>query len=159
MLKKILLYIVFVFPLYLYAQHNMLGKSYHSIINTYNKDPEYILKVDTISDETILITTKTSNLYPYYTYEIDRNTKICISYGIVSKDKNTLETYIDVLDHLGELVEVDSSFTNMTYKIDTKNKISYYSIKQPFLNSSYISRRNIFYILITSEIKEIIEIE
>jgi len=146
--KQIIFFVLF-FPISVAGQHNMLGKSQKEILSLYNTDPEYIVKVDTLNSQTILITCKTSALYPYYTYEVNRLNNRCVSFGFVSKDKQILDSYIDILEHVGERIESDSTFTNFTYKVSTASKIVYYSVKQPFINSEYISRRNIFYVLVT----------
>ena len=136
------------------AQHNYLGKSQEFITLQYKFDPEYTVKIDTINKNSTLITCKTFKQYPYYTYEIDIKNDICISYAFVSKNNKVLEAYIDVLDHIGEIVEQDNLFNNFTYKIESEFKTIYYSIKKPFVNSEYYSRRNIYYIIISEELKE-----
>jgi hypothetical protein len=134
------------------SQHNFLGESQDFIIKHFNKDPEYSVEIDTINKYTTLVTCKTFEQYPYYTYEIDLYKNVCISYAYVSKDREIFDTYVDILDHLGEIIEKDSSMQNFTYKINGKDKTSYYAIKQPFVNSTYYSRRSIFYIMITEEL-------
>lgn len=135
------------------AQHNFLGESQEFIVRNFYNDPEYSVEIDTVNDYTRLITCKTFEQYPYYTYEINLVQNACVSFAVVAKDRQIYNTYIDVLDHLGEIVEKDSSKLNITYKIEGKDKTTYYSIKQPFTNSSYYSRRNIFYIMVTEELK------
>ncbi len=136
-----------------YSQHNMLGKTGTYVGSYYNINQKYSVKVDTISTESIMLTCRTQLEYPYYTYEIDLKSNICISYGIVSKERRTLDNYFEILDYLGELVKVDSTFSNFTYKIEKQEKDCYYTIKQLFKNSSFISRRNIFYIIVTEQEK------
>jgi len=137
-----------------FSQHNMLGKTKIYIESFYKLSNNYIIKTDTINKEALLITCKTKEHYPYYTYEIDLKNKICVSYGIVSKNKKILNTYLELLGYLGELVEVDSTYNNFTYKIETKDKLSVFSIKKPYLNSQFLSRRSLFYILITEQKKK-----
>lgn len=158
MKKRVYLKYSFFLLMYFYVnqikgQHNFLGENQEFIVNHFKEDPEYSVNLDSVNDFTILITCKTFEQYPYYTYEIDIQRDVCISYALVSKDRQILDTYIDILDHLGEIIERDSSFQNFTYKVEGIDKNSYYSIKQPYVNSTYYSRRNIFYVLITEELK------
>ena len=137
-----------------FSQHNMLGKSKIYIESFYKLSNNYTIKTDTINKESLLITCKTKEHYPFYTYEINLKDKICVSYGIVSKNKKTLDTYLELLAYLGELVKVDSAYNNFTYKIETKDKLSVFSIKKPYINSQFLSRRSLFYILITEQRKD-----
>lgn len=139
------------------SQHNMLGKTQKYIRSFYNLSMEYLLKVDTLASESILLSYKTENQYPFYTYEIDLGEDQCVSYGIVSKDNSTLKAYIDLLDYVGELIEVDSTYNNFTYKIETKQKTCFFTIKQPYFNSQFLTRRSLFYILVTEQQKPIHE--
>jgi len=98
-----------------------------------------------------MLSYKTEKQYPFYTYEINIDDDICVSYGIVSKDNATLKTYLEFLNYVGELIEVDSTYNNFTYKIETSQKTSFFTIKQPYFNSQFLTRRSLFYILITEE--------
>ncbi len=135
-----------------YTQHNMLGKSQKYIRSFYNLANEFTLKVDTIGQKTILLTYKTEKQYPFYTYEVDLLKDLCISYGVVSKDNSTLKSYLDILDYVGELVEVDSTYNNFVYKVETNQKTSFFTIKQPYFNSQFLTRRSVFYILVTEQL-------
>jgi hypothetical protein len=137
------------FPLH--SQHNMLGKSQKYIRSFYNLSDEYVLKVDTISKNSLLLSYKPEKQYPFYTYEINLADDECVSYGIVSKDSNVLKAYLEMLDFIGELVETDSTYNNFTYKVATDQKICFFSIKQPYFNSQFLTRRSLFYILITEQ--------
>lgn len=141
------------------SQHNMLGKSQKYISSFYSLSREFNQKIDTIGQNTILLTYKTQKQYPFYTYEIDLMQGNCVSYGIVAKDKTVLDTYFELLNYIGEIVKVDSTYNNFVYKIETSNKISYFTIKQPFINSQFLSRRSVFYILVSEKKRssEIIE--
>jgi len=140
-----------------YTQHNMLGKSQKYIRSFYNLSLEYTLKVDTITPNSLMLSYKTEKQYPFYTYEISLEDDICISYGIVSKDNATLKTYLEFLNYVGELIEVDSTYNNFTYKIETNQKTSFFTIKQPYFNSQFLTRRSLFYILITEEQNSLFE--
>jgi len=133
------------------AQHNFLGENKDFILNHFKNDPEYSIEIDTINKNTTLITCKTFNQYPYYTYEIDLMKDACTSYAFISKDRNILDAYVDVLEHIGEVVECDSTKKNITYKVSANDKNSYFSIKQPFFNSDSYSKRGIFYIMVTEQ--------
>ncbi len=133
------------------AQHNMLGKSQKYIRSFYNLSLEYALKVDTITTNSLMLSYKTDQQYPFYTYEINLEDDLCVSYGIVSKDNATLKTYLEFLNYVGELIEVDSTYNNFTYKIETNQKTIFFTIKQPYFNSQFLTRRSLFYILITEE--------
>ena len=78
----------------------------------------------------------------------------CVSFGIVSKDHSTLRTYIDLLDYIGEMVEVDSTYNNFTYQVKNDGRICFFTIKQPYINSQFLTRRNLFYILVTEKYRE-----
>ena len=136
-----------------FSQYNMLGKTKVYIESFYKLSNTYTLKTDTINKESVLITCKTKEHYPFYTYEINLKDKICVSYGIVSKNKKILDTYLELLGYLGELITVDSTYNNFTYKIETKDKLSIFSIKKPYINSQFLSRRSLFYILVTEQKK------
>lgn len=142
-----------------YSQHNMLGKSQKYISSFYSLSRDFSQKIDTIGQNTILLTYKTQKQYPFYTYEIELMQDECVSYGIVAKDKTVLKTYFEMLNYIGEIVKVDSTYNNFVYKIETSNKTSYFTIKQPFINSQFLSRRSVFYILVSEKkrIPEIIE--
>lgn len=133
------------------AQHNMLGKPQKYIRSYYELANEYNLKIDTLSKQSILLSYKPEKQYPFYTYEINLTDDVCVSFGIVSKDINVLNTYLELLDYLGELVEMDSTYNNYTYKVARGQKNAFFSIKQPYYNSQFLSRRSLFYILITEE--------
>ncbi len=137
-----------------FSQHNLLGKSQEYIANMYRYDPEFIVKIDTISPLKAIIKCKTSKTYPYYTYELDLLEDRCISYGFVSKNQEILRTHIELLSFLGKIIERDSAFVNIVYEIETVNKKIFYSVKQPFAKSQIRTRRDIYYILITEEKKK-----
>ncbi len=149
---RFLLIILFCNTLLGFSQRNLIGKSQKYIESFYKLSNQYHQIIDTININTILLTYKSDKQYPFYTYEIDLKKDKCISYGIVSKDHNILTTYLDLLDYIGELVEVDSTYNNFTYQVKNDNRICYFSIKQPYYNSQFLSRRDLFYILITEKI-------
>jgi hypothetical protein len=129
----------------------MLGKSQKYIRSFYDLSSEFVLKIDTISKNSILLSYKPEKQYPFYTYEINIPENECVSYGIVSKDINVLNTYLEMLDYIGELIEMDSTYNNFTYKVSTDQKTSFFTIKQPYYNSQFLTRRSLFYILITEQ--------
>jgi hypothetical protein len=129
----------------------MLGKSQKYIRSYYELSNEFVLKVDTISKNALLLSFKPEKQYPFYTYEINVSEDICVSYGIVSKDASVLKTYLEMLDFIGEVVEMDSTYNNFTYKITTDQKAYFFSIKQPYFNSQFLTRRSLFYILVTEQ--------
>lgn len=152
MTKKTIIVVIILLIGYLsYSQHNMLGKSQRYIRSFYKLANGFSLKIDTINQESILLTYKTREQYPFFTYELNLNDDLCVSYGIVSKNTQTLETYLDMLDYLGEVINVDSTYKNFVYKIKTNEKTSYFTIKQPFIDSPFVTRRNVFYILMTEQ--------
>ncbi|MCQ2253834.1 MAG: hypothetical protein MJZ61_10315 [Bacteroidales bacterium] len=130
----------------------MLGSDFNHIYGKFNDDPEYYIKVDTINRGTLVITCKGSENYPYYTYEIDIENNECVSFGTVSKDRQVYDAYVDMLTTVGKLVQSDHNSNNNTYEVISHGgeKI-YYSIKQPFLSSDMLSRRSIFYVLVTRD--------
>lgn len=142
---------IFLSTNYIYGQRNLIGKSQTYIQSFYNLSRNYHLAIDTINKSSILLTYKSEKQYPFYTYEIDLIEDKCISFGIVSKDHNTLRTYLDLLDYIGELVEADSTYNNFTYQVKNEGRICFFTIKQPYFNSQFLSRRNLFYILVTEK--------
>ena len=95
-----------------FSQHNFLGKSLSFISEYYEQKTEYNFKLDTISENSIMITCKSNRQYPFYTYEIDQTKDRCISYGFVSKNREILDTYIDILDYLGVLLNIPDGVLN-----------------------------------------------
>ena len=153
-MNKITLFLFLLFQTFgIMAQHNMLGRSQEFITGFYKYDPEFIIETDTLNEEKILLSCKSSNIYPYHTYEIDLIQDQCTSYGLVSKNKDVLKTYIEFLAYIGKVVQTDSSGTNYVYAVDLTDKTVFYSIRRPYANSNIITRQNLFYILITEEIK------
>ncbi len=134
------------------AQHNLLGKSQDFIEGLYKYDPEFFVEKDTLNEDKILITCKSSETYPYHTYEIDLTRDRCVSYGYVSKNPDILKTYLEVLGYLGKVVQTDNNFSNFVYEVCLDDRTVYYSIRRPYSDSSVITRRNIFYILITENV-------
>jgi len=152
-MKKLLAlsYTLLLFTSSVCSQHNMLGKTQKYIRSYYNLSLEYILKIDTISSNSLMLSYKSEKQYPFYTYEINTEDDVCSSFGIVSKDPIMLKSYLDLLNYVGELIEVDSTYNNFTYKLETAEKTSIFTIKQPYFNSQFLTRRSLFYILITEE--------
>ncbi len=153
----VIITLLFLFINEISSQHNMLGKTEKYIRSYYNLSNQYTLKVDTIGQKAVLLTYKTDQQYPFFTYEINLFKDLCVSFGIVSKDNRTLKAYLDVLNYVGELVEVDSTYNNFVYKVATNQKTSFFTIKQPYFNSQFISRRSLFYILVTEQARLFIE--
>lgn len=137
-----------------FSQHNLLNKTQEFIIGFYKFDPEYVVTIDTISDTKALITCKSINIYPYYTYEIDLVEDRCTSFGFVSKNSSVLESYIEVLGYLGTIVKTDSIYSEFIYKVSLKGKKVFYTIKQPYIKSNIKTRKDIFYIMV-NEIPDI----
>lgn len=140
---------------YVFSQHNLLGKSSEFIKGFYKYDPEYIVDIDTLNSQKILINCQTGNDYPYHTYEIDMLTDKCSSYGYVSNNKNVLKTYMEFLGFLGKVVKTDSIYSHTVYAVDLPKKTVYYSIKKPYPESNILPQKNIFYIVVTQEEKTI----
>ena len=139
---------------YIYGQRNLIGKSETYIKSFYNLSGQHYQSIDTINQNSVLLTYRNEKQYPFYTYEISLKEDKCISFGIVSKNHNTLKTYLDLLDYIGELVEADSTYNNFTYRVKNDGKICFFSIKQPYYNSQFLTRRNLFYILVTEKYLE-----
>ncbi|MEA2041396.1 MAG: hypothetical protein U9N85_02435 [Bacteroidota bacterium] len=139
----------------LQAQHILLGKSLSSIKSFYDKDPEYTIRIDTINSRKLLISCQSSNIYPSHTYEIDRLMDRCITYGFISRNEDVLNTYVEILDHSGSLINSNENFSQFTYMLDLPDKQIFYTIKRPYYNSSLKIKRKIFYIVITEERKKL----
>ncbi|GEM_PF-1285360 len=133
------------------AQHNLLGKSQEFIEGLYKYDPEFYFEKDTINDDKLLLTCKTSEVYPYHTYEVDLTRDKCMSYGYVSKNPDILKSYFEILGFIGKVVQSEQNSANLVYAVDLENRTVYYSIRRPYANSSIITRQNVFYILVTED--------
>ena len=139
------------------AQFDMLGKSIVRICSNIDNDPEYEAKIDTLDGNTVLVTCKGVEKYPYYTYEIDVDRDECVCVGVVSRNREVFDAYVNMLTSFGKLVEHDSAMVNfkyVIYKKDDSNGSSpseklYLSVMQPYRNSSLLSQRNIFSISLT----------
>ena len=151
MVLRFVLISIFLSVNYIYGQRNLIGKSETYIQSFYNLSKNFNLSIDTINQTSVLLTYKSEKQYPFYTYEINLLDDKCVSFGIVSKDHSTLRTYIDLLDYIGEMVEVDSTYNNFTYQVKNDGRICFFTIKQPYINSQFLTRRNLFYILVTEK--------
>ncbi len=130
------------------GQKNLLGKSEEFIKNYFSDDPTFYLKIDSLTPENILLTFKSLYQYPYYTYEIDLMTDICVSYGVVSKNQDVLGTYLSLLNFAGTIVLRDSANYGFRFELKKGNTIRYYDIKQPYREDENVHRKNLFYILV-----------
>ena len=136
----------------LYGQLNMLGNTYRHILDRFNSDPEYEVKVDTMDLHTLLITCKTMLNYPYYTYEIDTEKDECVSFGTVSKNIAVLDAYLEMLSVVGVLENEDSLKQNSVFRVAAPDLGTlYYSVKHYARTDSL--KRNLFYILVTKDKK------
>lgn len=150
MLKNFFLFLFFVCSLNCFAQRNFLGQTRNFVFNKYHQDPEFIVKEDTVNQTTLIITCKTTAPYPYYTYEINLVEDVCVSCAMISKDRKIYQYMLNVLYDLGEIVQKDAKNSNIIFKMKSAdNKTFFYHINQPYINSELISRRGIFYIMIT----------
>jgi hypothetical protein len=154
-MKTTLLLILLFLTTNLFGQHNLIGQTQDYILKKYQYDPEYTVKIDTINDDKIIITCRTFDIYPYYTYEIDMLTDRCISYGFISRNRDIFKSQIETLDYLGKLVESDSTSTNFVYEINLPDKKVFYTVRQPFAKSQIKTRRDLYYILVTEEKKKL----
>jgi len=137
------------------AQHNLLGKSQEFIEGLFKYDPEFYIEKDTLNDDKLLLTCKSSQIYPYHTYEIDLTRDRCISYGYVSKNPDVLKTYFELLGFIGKVVQAENNSANLVYAVNIENRTIYYSIRRPYANSNIITRQNVFYILVTEEPRQV----
>jgi hypothetical protein len=130
------------------GQNNFLGKSQEYITQFYEKNNNFSMVIDTLTEDNILMTFKSLQQYPYYTYEINTKKNVCVSYGLVSKDENILQTYFELLEFAGKLVKKDKFSHSWIYEIRNGEKVRYYIIKQPYLDDQNSLRRKLFYVLI-----------
>ena len=132
------------------AQFDMLGKDMARICESIDNDPEYEAKIDTLDRNTILITCKGVEKYPYYTYEIDSEIDECVCVGVVSRNREVFDAYINMLTAFGKLVEHDDEMVNFKYVVHRQGEHGapceklFLSVMQPYINSSLLSQRNIF---------------
>ncbi len=153
-LSYILLLPVLLLSKDLKSQRIMLGKSVEDILVSYNDDPEYVVKIDTIDDENLLIKCHSANTYPIYIFQVNRLLNSCISHVFVSRNKDIFNTYVQILQHAGTLLSANEDFTEFTYMLDLSEKHIYYSIKRPFTNSAILDKRNLFYMTISEKNKK-----
>ncbi|MCR5455085.1 MAG: hypothetical protein K6F33_08880 [Bacteroidales bacterium] len=134
------------------AQFDMLGKNLVQICTKIDNDPEYESVIDTVDSHTILVLCKGADKYPYYSYEIDRVRDECVCVGIVSRNREVFDAYVNVFSALGTIVEQDSAMVNFKYMIlktndfgnSNHNEKLYLSVMQPYINSTLLSQRSIF---------------
>ncbi len=126
----------------------MLGKGSSFILNYYCNDPEYEVIIDTINEEKLLIKCTSLNIYPHHNFEINRIFDRCIAYSFTSKNKDVLNTYLDMLKYLGNLVVADEEEFFFKYLVTLPDKKVYYTIRKPFQNNMSKSKKDIFYILV-----------
>ena len=139
------------------AQFDMLGKDLAHICTRIDNDPEYEPKIDTLDNNTILVLCRGAEKYPYYSYEIDMNRDECVCVGVVSRNREVFDAYVNVLSSLGTLVEHDSAMVNFKYLVykncDPKSgepgEKLFYTVMQPYHNSTLLSQRSIFIIALT----------
>lgn len=156
MKKNFIFFILIIFCIQSNAQTNFLGKSHKTIKDFFKSNPDFIEKIDTLSQENILLTFKSINQYPYYTYIMDIKKDSCISFGLVAKNRDILNVYLDFLDFSGELIKEDTIAHNKLYEIITPERTRYFDIKQPFLNDPNPNRKNLFYILVREKIRPVL---
>jgi len=127
----------------IHAQSNLLGRSYKHVTSKLNEDPEFsTLKVDSVQDGTVLLTCKGINQYPYYIFEFYYDE--CVSYSIITNNRQVYGAYLDFLGAVGNLVSVDMENAVREYECRTMDgEILVYKIKQPFRNSELISKRSV----------------
>ena len=132
------------------AQFDMLGKDIAHICARIDNDPEYEAKIDTLDSKTILVTCKGAEKYPYFTYEIDSYANECVCVGVISRNREVFDAYLNMLTSFGKLVERDSAMVNFKYVVFKKGEQGapceklYLSVMQPYRNSTLLSQRNIF---------------
>ena len=137
-----------------FAQHNFIGKKRIDIVGYYTLETGYTVKTKRVSDQRIVLTVRGETPYPYYTYEVDANTEECLSVGIVSKDPESLLHYHDMLTFWGELLEQNDTTNSSVYRVSADKGSYLYTISQPYKYSEeYVSRRNIFYILVSKDVE------
>jgi len=134
------------------AQFDMLGKDLAQICAHIDNDPEYEPKIDTLDSNTIIVSCRGAEKYPYYSYEIDINKDECVCVGVISRNREVFDAYVNILSSFGKLVERDSTMANFKYVVykntdpysgEPAEKL-YYSVMQPYRNSNLLSQRNIF---------------
>lgn len=139
-----------------FAQHNFLGKKRIDIVGFYTLESDFAVKTRRVSDTKTVLTAKGETSYPYYTYELDALTDECISVGIVSKSNEALTHYEDMLSFWGKLIDNNSATNTKVYRISNNNGTYIYTISQPYkFSEEYVSRRNIFYILISKDTNQL----
>ncbi len=127
------------------AQSNLLGRSFKHVSSKLNEDPEFsTLKVDSIQDGTVLLTCKGINQYPYYIFEFSTYLDECVSYSIITNNRQVYGAYLDFLSTVGNLVDMDMENAIREYEVRTMDgEILVYKVKQPFRNSELISKRSV----------------
>jgi hypothetical protein len=132
------------------AQYNFMFEKRGEIVRFYQKDTLYSLKVDTIGKHNIVLTFKSKKQYPFFTYEIDKTTNRCISVGMVSKNTEVFQAYVDLLNFSGTIVYKDSAKQEIIYRVQNHNAILYYTLRRPYFNDKNRNKRLVFYLMISS---------
>lgn len=139
------------------AQFDMLGKDLAQICARIDNDPEYEPKIDTLDRNTILVLCRGAEKYPYFSYEIDIRRDECVCVGVMSRNREVFDAYLNVISSIGTLVEQDSARVNFKYLVykncdpnsDEPAEKLFYSFMQPYHNSNLLTQRNIFIIALT----------
>lgn len=143
--------IVLAFCFNTHAQIDFIGKSRLAIVEHFSADPLYQIKIDSLSKGTLLITIKyNERQYPFYTYEVDTKKDRCSSFGLVSKNRDVLDAYLDILDKTGLIIQNDPEKKMIVYRVGIGNVCRYYSINRPYWNDKNKNKRELFYILVSN---------
>ncbi len=132
------------------AQFDMLGSDIAHVCARIDNDPEYEARIDTLDSRTIIVTCKGAEKYPYFTYEFDSENDECVCVGVVSRNREVFDAYMNMFTAFGKLVERDSAMVNFKYVVYKKGEQGapceklYLSVMQPYRNSNLLTQRNIF---------------
>lgn len=125
------------------AQSVMLGSNMKNIYSRLNEDPVLrLLKIDTLETGNIALKCKSSLQYPYFIYEFSQYDE-CVSYTMVSNDRQVFSAYMDFLNLAGRLEKFQVD--RRVFQINTMaGDTLIYIVSEPFLDSELMSKRSVF---------------
>ncbi len=125
------------------SQTTMLGGNLKYVYSKLDEDPEFSsLKIDTLESGNMALMCKSNSPYPYFIFEFSEYGE-CVSYTVVSNNRQVYATYMDFLTAAGSMVNFTAS--RKVFHIRTMESDSLiYTVSEPFQNSDLVSKRSVF---------------
>jgi hypothetical protein len=136
------------------GQYQFLGKSRAEILSYYSVEAHFNIKTRYVSPNQLTLIVRNKYTYPYYTFVIDNLLNECVSIGIVSKNPEVLNQYVELLNFMAEKIHSDTLSNTRIYEIRNKRAKFIYTLSQPYKRSKeFDSRKNLFYLFVEKEDK------